>query len=211
MKIFTGTVLVLLALNINAALIDRGNGLIYDDDLDITWLADANYAMTSGYDSDGRMTWQKATDWTVQLSFGGFSDWRLPYTPLIDSSCSMYTETDIGGGNYGSYCTGSEMGHLYYDELSGTIDAPITQSGDPDLSLFSNIQDMTSRNYWSSEKMPWGEPFGFQFFNGSTNYGGDTNGWYAWAVHDGDIGAVPIPSAVWLFGSGLIGLARRKI
>ena len=35
----------------------------------------------------------------------------------------------------------------------------------------------------------------------------------AWAVHSGDVSAVPIPGAVWLFGSGLIGLlglARRK-
>ena len=31
-----------------AALYDRGEGLIYDDVLDITWLQDANYAMTSG-------------------------------------------------------------------------------------------------------------------------------------------------------------------
>jgi hypothetical protein len=34
-----------------------------------------------------------------------------------------------------------------------------------------------------------------------------------WAVHDGDIGAVPIPAALWLFGSGLLGLvgmAKRK-
>lgn len=32
-----------------AGLIDRGGGLIYDDVLDITWLQDANYALTSGY------------------------------------------------------------------------------------------------------------------------------------------------------------------
>ena len=39
------------------------------------------------------------------------------------------------------------------------------------------------------------------------------NGDYAWAVQSGDISAVPVPAAVWLFGSGLIGLAgfdRRK-
>ena len=33
----------------------------------------------------------------------------------------------------------------------------------------------------------------------------------AWAVHSGDV--IPIPAAVWLFGSGLLGLvgvARRK-
>jgi hypothetical protein len=36
---------------------------------------------------------------------------------------------------------------------------------------------------------------------------------HAWAVRDGDIGAVPIPAAAWLFGSGLLGLigvARKK-
>lgn len=40
----------------NATLYERGGGLIYDDFLAITWLQDANYAQTSGYDSDGKMT-----------------------------------------------------------------------------------------------------------------------------------------------------------
>ena len=40
-----------------AALFDRGGGLIYDDVLKITWLSDANYAKTNNYDSDGRMNW----------------------------------------------------------------------------------------------------------------------------------------------------------
>jgi hypothetical protein len=33
------------------------------------------------------------------------------------------------------------------------------------------------------------------------------------AVRDGDVSSVPVPAAVWLFGSGLLGLigiARRK-
>ena len=41
----------------------------------------------------------------------------------------------------------------------------------------------------------------------------DKNNAFTWAVHDGNVGAVPIPPSVWLFGSGLIGLvgiARRK-
>ena len=41
----------------NAAVIDRGTGMIYDTELGITWLQDADYAQTSGYDSDGRVTW----------------------------------------------------------------------------------------------------------------------------------------------------------
>jgi hypothetical protein len=33
----------------NAALYDRGSGLIYDDVLDITWLADANLASSNTF------------------------------------------------------------------------------------------------------------------------------------------------------------------
>ncbi|NNF16437.1 MAG: hypothetical protein HKN70_06795 [Gammaproteobacteria bacterium] len=40
--------LAMLSVSTTAALHDRGNGLIYDDVLDITWLQDANYALTSG-------------------------------------------------------------------------------------------------------------------------------------------------------------------
>ena len=53
--------LSVLTLSANAALYDRGNGLIYDDILDITWLQDANYAATqfaatggTEGDADGR-------------------------------------------------------------------------------------------------------------------------------------------------------------
>ncbi len=42
--------------------------MVYDDVLDITWLADANYAQTSGYDSDGRMNFSAANTWAAGLS-----------------------------------------------------------------------------------------------------------------------------------------------
>ena len=63
-----------------AALIDRGGGLIYDTTLNITWLRDANYAKTSGYDTDGKMSWYEATAWAEQLIYGKIEDWRLPNT-----------------------------------------------------------------------------------------------------------------------------------
>ncbi len=55
-----------VSLSVNAALYDRGNGLIYDDVLDITWLQDANYAAATSHiattrynpsNQTGRMTW----------------------------------------------------------------------------------------------------------------------------------------------------------
>ncbi len=56
-KLFRLFSTLLLTLAISAAahatLFDRSNGMIYDSDRDSTWLQDANYARTSGYDSDG--------------------------------------------------------------------------------------------------------------------------------------------------------------
>jgi len=60
-----------------AALVDRGGGMLYDTVLNVTWLQDANYAKTSGYDADGRMNWTQANTWANSLEYGGYSDWRL--------------------------------------------------------------------------------------------------------------------------------------
>jgi len=94
--------------SVYAALIDRGTGMIYDTELGITWLQDANYARTELSDSRvdeiiasvdtvdghtlstldfieidgeyvGKMTWWGALAWADQLVYGGFDDWRLPH------------------------------------------------------------------------------------------------------------------------------------
>ncbi len=63
----------------DAALISRlGGQAVYDTDFNITWLADANYAKTSGYDSDGMMVWALANTWAAGLNVGGYTGWRLP-------------------------------------------------------------------------------------------------------------------------------------
>ena len=92
-----------ISLNTFAALYDRGSGLIYDDVLDITWLQDANYAQTSGYDVqditwlqtinqaddiNGRMTWSEANSWAAQLEYGGYDDWRLASVGVKVSTAS---------------------------------------------------------------------------------------------------------------------------
>src|SRR3989344_3796335 len=58
----------------------------YDTSLNITWLADANYAQTTGYDADGAMIWTTATAWAAGLNpYGsGITGWRLPPTHDAD-------------------------------------------------------------------------------------------------------------------------------
>lgn len=91
---------LVVTLSSKAALIDRGNGLIYDDEFNITWLQNANYSGIT-------MTWDEANAWAENLIFQGFDDWGLPNS----DTCS------------GSGCSESEMGHLYYSEEI-TSDSP---------------------------------------------------------------------------------------
>lgn len=193
----------LLILNLSstafATLLPRwGGAAVYDTDLNITWLSDANYAKTSGYDSDGLMTWLDATAWAASLNIGGFTDWRLP---TMDSACN-----EISVSN----CINSEMGHLFYTELSGTANSSILTSGDPDLALFSNIQ----YNYWSDtlfvfNQITHQDAWFFSFHNGHQSImhfrSSDLS---AWAVHSGDIFGtqIPEPGTLVLMGLGLAGL-----
>ncbi len=108
--------------NAQATLIDRGEGMIYDDVQKITWLKDANYAKTSGYDPDGFMTWQSADDWAGTLIYGGYSDWRLPTTSIY---CIFK-------------CTNSELGYMFYMYLGGGGDS-IYLLNNNNFVLFDNI------------------------------------------------------------------------
>jgi len=189
----------------NAALVSRlGGQAVYDPDLDITWLADANYAQTSGYDADGLMTWSEAMTWAGNLSYGGYSDWRLPNTLVPDSNCVFPS----GAVSTGYNCTGSEMGHLFYNELGGVAFSDIATTHNANYSLFNNVK---SNFYWSGTEYAPNTSlvYGFFFAQGFQEIDSKTNpaDVYAWAVRDGNVAAVPVPGALWLFGSGLMGLA----
>ena len=182
-----------------ATLIDRGNGLIYDNDLNITWLQDANLAATNQFgltggeiSSTGRMGRFTANDWITGMNaanYKGFNDWRLPTTKQPDATCS----DQLGDQTSGFGCTGSEMGHLF--NIEGVTHAT--------PGLFENVQVPF---YWSDTT-----PYAFTFFHGGqfTDSSSDPNG--AWAVRSGDVSAVPEPSTIFLLGSGLVGLIGYRM
>lgn len=158
--------------------------------------------MTSGYDEDGLMTWQQANDWATQLVYGDYDNWRLPTTLQPDLSC-QYQSSD-NTFSYGSYCTGADMGHLFYIDLSGESGQTISSIGDLDLLKFQNLNDDF---YWTDTEVSHFTTYAWYFgFNAGTQGSlSKDREMYAWAVADGDvfISSVPIPTAIWLFISGI--------
>jgi hypothetical protein len=180
--------------------------------------------------SSGDTNWPGAMFWIDAMNnakYLGYDGWRLPVTDPVNSvaynNAFLYDGTaDTGfsisapGTTYAG-STGSEMAHLFYNTLGNS--AYYDKSGattscstiPPDYCLtnsgpFSNIQ----APYWSATEDPTdaSNAWDFYFDNGGQNVGIKEYNYVAWAVHPGDIGVaiVPLPAAVWLFGSGLIGM-----
>lgn len=103
-------------------LYDRGGGLIYNADLDITWY-DYSYAGPIGQGT----SWGDAKTWASGLTVGGttLGSWQLP--------------TELNQ---------SEMGHLYYTEL-GNIGWPNSDWGLKKNGPFFNLEPTF---YWAREE-----------------------------------------------------------
>jgi len=168
-----------------AALMSRLGGLaVYDTDLNITWLANAN--------ANGVMDWTAANAWAAGLTVGGYTGWRLP---TADPAC---------GQNYN--CINSELGHLYYTELGVTAVNNITSSTSPYLALFTNVQNSF---YWSGTEYAPNPNIAWYFDtkNGNQNYFTKDFILHAWAVRSGD---VPEPGVIGLFGVGALAWAGTR-
>jgi hypothetical protein len=182
----------------HAELQSRLGGLaVYDTDLDITWLSNAG--------ASGPNDWDGQNAWAASLTVGGFSDWRLPRTLDPDPTCDE--RPPLPSGRFAN-CTGSEMGHLFYEELSGNLDQSVVLSGDPDLALFTNFTGLT--NYWSETEwvensiVAWHFNFGGGGGTQGRNNSKENPDFRGLAVRDGDVGRDPAVPA--LGGEGLVAL-----
>lgn len=202
-----------------ATLFDRGGGLIFDDDLGITWMANASLSVTSTFGASGiinptgTMSWLTAQNWIDAMnaqSYLGFSNWRLPDTLYPDPMC-----TAVSGGHN---CSGSEMGHLFYSELGGLAGHDIAAIHNANYALFEGIQ---SNQYWSrtlfTQNAPNDNAWVFFFPGGVQQTIAIENVNAVWAVRDGDVlpRNVPEPTSFGLVALGLLGLggltvSRRK-
>ena len=134
----------------HAALQSRLNGqVVYDTDLNVTWLANANLAATNTFgvsgilkgSKAGLMSWTTAQKWIAAMNaanYLGYNNWELPTTLQPDASCGtqsslrgveclifghfrLQPDASCARTSFGVSCTGSMMGHLFYTELGGGV------------------------------------------------------------------------------------------
>jgi hypothetical protein len=137
---------------------DRGNGLIYDEHLNVTFLANANQAKVQGLSADGRLTLEQARQFVDQLVYAGYDDWRLPTA----ASCGARWPQDCAG----------EFNHLVHVEIRPTFRPDLLSPYDQVVALFCSpfvrtesgndnfLQNPNDIRSWNECANTWGDRTG---------------------------------------------------
>lgn len=205
-------------------------GLAYNTDLGMHPSDNYPGSYTNTILTDGRMSWGASLHWTDAMNadggtgYLGFDDWRLP--TWVDTGAIACDTTNNGTDCGYNVQTGnaatmvySEMASIWYDTLgnlayrdtAGSPNQPgwgLTNTGP-----FSNVQ---LNNYWLGVEYPT-DPIRAIYFSAVDGFQHNNDKSFTrsvWVLRSGDsFSIVPVPAAVWLFGSGLLGLigiAKRK-
>ena len=232
--LFVGVLGLAASESTKAGLIDRGNGLIYDTVLNVTWAQDIALSSTLG--GPGIFNWYGAKAFVDQLVYEGYDDWRLPtLTPINGVRFNRVFHCD-GSSDYGygvaapggasAGFTGNELAYMFHVNLGNKSvcmgDGPDRVFG-PDVGIqnasfmdaltgetvsFLNLQGQKRFSWFDLAPPPVeGDDFTWAF-----KYSG-FNDWEnarvqrhrAWAVRDGDVLVAAIPEpSTLLLLSGLL-------
>ena len=129
-----------------ATLIDRGGGLIYDDVLNVTWMQDAQYSVTSGFDPFGRLGFNEANAFAAGAVYEdtvrntSWDDWRLPSAVNSPSSLGY----DLTGQS-------SELAYMYYVNLGLAPNYSHDRFADaPTSSNYNPFINLAYRGFWTN-------------------------------------------------------------
>lgn len=174
------------------------------------------------FGADGSVSWFGAKaliNYLNATAYGGSNQWRLPTaTDTAAAGCDFgFSGTDCG---YNVDPASGELARLYYSELlrSAAFDtggSPLTGYG-----IFANdgaqvpggavgpFVNVRSDAYWAGTEYGPGGALAWVFgtLDGYQGFDGKQNMFFAWAVTPGEVTAVPLPAAAWMFGSALLGL-----
>ncbi len=182
--------------------------------------------------TNGSLTWGAALHLLDAMNasnggtgYLGFNDWRLPTMVDTGAPGCDYTISDTDCGynvQTGDAQTGvfSEMASLWYDTLGNLgrydrVDPINTQPGFG----FSNTGPFTNFPVINNDVLYWTDlvdaensnqrnAWYFDVTDGLQRSNDKDRPYYAFILRSGDVGAgltaVPVPAAVWLFGSGLL-------
>ncbi len=173
-----------LAFAQGSGLSSRPDGTVFDANLNVTWLADANFAASpagkailaaqgvTGVNPSGLMDYPNAVRFVQALnscrqkecSNRGYlchSDWQLPAIPGRDPTCTVHRGAD--GNSFGSNCRQSTFGSLFYVGLGLSYPTSVAPGLENTVGPMRNLQPSL---YWTSTSGAGAGMETFSFLNG---------------------------------------------